>query len=128
LAPIGVFMARVREEITKQFRARGEDIPDLTEIYKTQPPHALDYFFPNYFLLYPLTSATAYRIRPLGPESTLYEIWSLTNYPKGEEPPPIMKPITLPYDSKEFPLIPQQDGPVPSLRSRCCSCASSRIF
>ena len=33
------------------------------------------------------SSASSYRIRPLGPEETLFEIWSLTRIPAGPAPP-----------------------------------------
>jgi len=33
------------------------------------------------------SSASSYRFRPLGPEETLMEIWSLTRVAEGEEPP-----------------------------------------
>jgi hypothetical protein len=56
-----------------------------------------------------MSSMAAYRIRPLGPESCMFEIWSLTLFPEGQEPEPVMEPKILPYDSKEFPPIPQQD-------------------
>jgi len=52
---------------------------------------------------------SSYRIRPLGPESCLFEIWSLTHVVAGQEPQVPMEPTVLPYDSKEFPPIPQQD-------------------
>jgi hypothetical protein len=52
---------------------------------------------------------TCYRIRPLGPESCFFEIWSLTHFPEGQEPAPVMEPTVLPYDSQDFPEIPKQD-------------------
>jgi hypothetical protein len=69
----------------------------------------VEFLFPHFFLLPFLSSMSAYRIRPLGPESCLFEIWSLTLFPEGQEPPPVMETVMLPYDSKEFPPIPQQD-------------------
>jgi hypothetical protein len=39
----------------------------------------------------------------------MFEIWSLTHFPEGQEPAPVMETTMLPYDSKEFPPIPQQD-------------------
>src|SRR6202008_1097276 len=42
-------------------------------------------------------------------ESCLFELWSLTLFPEGQEPEPPMEPTMLPYDSKTFPPIPQQD-------------------
>jgi hypothetical protein len=52
---------------------------------------------------------SSYRIRPLGPESCLFEIWSLTHCVEGEHPQVPMKPVMLPYDSDQFPQIPRQD-------------------
>ena len=69
----------------------------------------MEFIFPHFFLLPFLSSMAAYRIRPLGPESCYFEIWSLTLFPEGKEPPPVMQTIDLPYDSKDFPPIPQQD-------------------
>jgi hypothetical protein len=56
-----------------------------------------------------LTSFASYRIRPLTAETCIFELWALTHFPEGEEPPVPMKPKFLPYDSKEYPPIPQQD-------------------
>jgi len=39
----------------------------------------------------------------------MFEIWSLTNFPEGEEPEPPMEPTILPYNSQDFPMIPRQD-------------------
>jgi nitrite reductase/ring-hydroxylating ferredoxin subunit len=96
-------------EITRQSRERGENTPDLNAVAVSDPVHAVEFIFPHYFLLPFLSSMAAYRIRPLGPESCLFELYSLTLFPKGQEPEPVMEPTILPYDSKEFPQIPQQD-------------------
>jgi nitrite reductase/ring-hydroxylating ferredoxin subunit len=94
---------------TRDGRARGEPTPDLPTVCVTDPVNAVEFMFPHYFVLPYLSSYSAYRIRPLGPESCLFEIWSLTLFPEGKEPEPVMDAIMLPYDSKEFPPIPQQD-------------------
>ncbi len=99
----------VMKEITEQLRARGEPTPDLLELAAKQPVNAVEFLFPHFFLLPTFTSMSSYRIRPTGPETCLFEIWSLTMFPEGEEPDPIMEPVVLPYDSTEFPPIPQQD-------------------
>ena len=44
----------------------------------------MGYCFPHYFVLPMYSSASSYRFRPLGPEETLMEIWSLTRFPEGE--------------------------------------------
>jgi nitrite reductase/ring-hydroxylating ferredoxin subunit len=88
---------------------QGEAIPDLSKIAAGTPVNAVEFIFPNYFLLPFLSGMAAYRIRPLGPESCVFELWSLTHFEEGEEAPLVMEPTMLPYDSKDFPKIPQQD-------------------
>jgi len=99
----------VMQEITRQRRERGEDVPDYLAVTMSDPIHALEFLFPHYFLLPTFSSMSSYRIRPLGPESCLFEIWSLTPFPRGQEPKAPMEPIVLPYDSQDFPPIPKQD-------------------
>lgn len=99
----------VQDQITKQLRAGGEPVPDLNAVAVSDPVNAVEFFFPHYFMLPTFTSASAYRIRPLGPESCLFELWSLTHAAAGKEPPTPMQPTMLPYDSQEFPPIPRQD-------------------
>lgn len=110
----------VAAEVTKQLQARGEPVPNLLEVAMSDPVNAVEFLFPHYFLLPSLTSMSSYRIRPLGPEKCLFEIWSLTMFPEGEEPEPPMEPTFLPYDSKEFPPIPQQDyANIPTQQKGC---------
>jgi carnitine monooxygenase subunit len=99
----------VQAEITRQLREKGEPVPDLNEVSVSAPIGAVDFLFPNYFLLPFFTSFSSYRIRPLGPESCFFELWSLTLFPEGQEPDPVMEPTILAYDSPEFPPIPRQD-------------------
>jgi phenylpropionate dioxygenase-like ring-hydroxylating dioxygenase large terminal subunit len=99
----------VCQAITRQLRERGEDVPDLLSVMQEHPVEAVEYLFPHYFLLTYFTSMSSYRIRPLGPESCLFEIWSLTHYPEGQEPPAPTEPTFLPFDSQDFPMIPRQD-------------------
>lgn len=99
----------VQHTIVEGLKARGENVPDLNALAVSDPVHAVEFLFPHYFLLPFFTSTSAYRIRPTGPESCIFEIWSLTHFPKGEEPDPVMEPTVLPYDSDQFPPIPRQD-------------------
>lgn len=103
------WMGILQDGISKGLQERGEPVPDLNVVCQTDPVHALEFLFPHYFLLPTFTSMSAYRIRPLGPETCFFELWSLTMFPEGEEPEPIMEPVILPYDSPEFPEIPRQD-------------------
>jgi hypothetical protein len=99
----------VQDRITKELRAKGEPVPDLDAVAVSHPVRAVEFIFPHYFLLPYFSSMSAYRIRPLGPESCFFEMWSLTHFPDGQEPPPLKEPTVLAYDSEEFPQIPRQD-------------------
>jgi hypothetical protein len=104
-----MWFGMLQDQITKQLRAKGEPVPDLNAIAVSDPINAVEFIFPHYFLLPFFTSMSSYRIRPLGPESCLFELWSLTLFPEGEEPEAPQEPIMLPYDSQDFPPIPRQD-------------------
>ena len=99
----------LNHEVTRQGRARGEPTPDLDALAVTHPVKAVEFIFPHYFLLPSLSSMSSYRIRPLGPETCLFELWSLTLFPEGKEPQAPLAPMMLPYDSDKFPPIPRQD-------------------
>jgi phenylpropionate dioxygenase-like ring-hydroxylating dioxygenase large terminal subunit len=104
-----MWLGIVQDQITKRLQAKGEPVPDLNSVSQSDPISAVEFLFPNYFLLPYFSSFSSYRIRPLGPESCLFELWSLTTYPEGEEPEVPMEPTMLPYDSAQFPPIPRQD-------------------
>jgi len=104
-----MWFGTVQHLISTQLKERGENVPDLNAVAVSDPVHAVEFLFPHYFLLPFFTSTSAYRIRPTGPESCFFEIWSLTHFAPGSEPAPVMEPTILPFDSKEFPPIPQQD-------------------
>ena len=104
-----MWLGIVQDQITKQLQAKGEKVPDLNAVSMTHRINAVEFLFPHYFFLPYFSSFSAYRIRPLGPESCFFEIWSLTTFPEGEEPEPVMEPTVLPFDSQLFPPIPRQD-------------------
>jgi carnitine monooxygenase subunit len=84
-------------------------VPDLNAVAVSDPLKAVEFLFPHYFVLPIFTNSASYRIRPLGPESCLFELWSLTFFPEGEEPEAPQEPVMLAYDSQKFPQIPRQD-------------------
>lgn len=106
---IMMWFGMMNHQITEQLRARGEDVPDLNAVAVSDPIHAVEFIFPNYFLLPMFSSMSSYRIRPLGPESCIFELWSLTHVAEGVEHVPPTEPTMLPYDSDQFPPIPRQD-------------------
>ncbi len=94
-------------------RAAVIDMPELNTIYEEwgiggMPP-SVNFCFPHFFLLPMYGNASSYRIRPLGPEECLFEIWSTTLYPDGEAPPKLPTPEPWAADDSRWPSIPAQD-------------------
>ncbi len=84
-------------------------MPDLNELEARGVNEPMGYCFPHWFVLPMYSSASSYRFRPLGPEETIMEIWSLIRYPEGEEPPPPTAPEIWECDDPRWPPIPAQD-------------------
>ena len=103
------WMRLLNAEIEKEGRAAGRDMPDLVELYRTGPWHSVTFCFPNFFLLPYFGNMSSYRIRPLGPESCLFELWSLTLEPEGQERPRPTPPTPTAHDDPSIPSIPLQD-------------------
>jgi hypothetical protein len=100
---------KVNDAVVRDHRAQGMDIGDLNDIDARQFATSVNFCFPHYFLLPTYGSASSYRIRPLGPEECLFELWSLTRYPQGQTPPPIKTPTPMEYNDPRWPPIPKQD-------------------
>lgn len=108
-AAVAEFFARLKDEIYVRGKAAGLPVADMNKADSTYDFKPVEFLFPHFFLLPWFSSMSSYRIRPLGPESCLFEIWSLALFPEDEERDRIMGPTILPYDSEEFPEIPRQD-------------------
>jgi phenylpropionate dioxygenase-like ring-hydroxylating dioxygenase large terminal subunit len=99
----------LNDAVTRWHRERGADMPDLNELRAQGLDVEFFQCFPNYFLLPMYSSASSYRFRPLGPEETLMEIWSLTRFPEGEVREPPTPPEVWAHDDPRWPPIPTQD-------------------
>jgi phenylpropionate dioxygenase-like ring-hydroxylating dioxygenase large terminal subunit len=99
----------LNDAVVAWHRANGSDVPDLNEL--TEQGINLEFFqcFPHYFVLPMYSSASSYRFRPLGPEETLMEIWSLGRVPEGHEPVKPAPPEVWEADDPRWPAIPAQD-------------------
>lgn len=101
---------RLNDAITSWNRSFGIPLPDQNELTEKGLVSVVNYCFPHYFLLPMYGNAAAYRARPLGPEETLFEIWSLTMFPEGEAPKePLRTPVPMAPDDPRWPEIPLQD-------------------
>jgi phenylpropionate dioxygenase-like ring-hydroxylating dioxygenase large terminal subunit len=103
------FQSRLKTEIQRDGQRRGLKLPDMNAIDATYPFTPVEFIFPHYFLLPTYSVAASYRIRPLTPETCLFEIWSLAPMPEGVARERVREPTYLPFDSKNFPEVPQQD-------------------
>jgi glycine betaine catabolism A len=100
---------RLGDEITQRARAAGIDMPDQNELAATGHLSSVNFGFPHYFLLPVYGNAAAYRIRPLGPEETKFEIWTTTLMPEDCDHVPPSAPIELPHDDPAWPDVVRQD-------------------
>ncbi len=105
----GEWRRQLNDTIVERHRGAGIDMPDLNELDAQGLTSSVNFCFPHYFLLPTYSSASSYRIRPLGPEETLFEIWSLTRYAPGSEPAPPVTPVPKLPDDPGWPPIPHQD-------------------
>jgi phenylpropionate dioxygenase-like ring-hydroxylating dioxygenase large terminal subunit len=99
----------LNDAVTDWHRARGCDVPDLNQLEAQGIGQEFFQCFPNSFVLPMYSSAAAYRFRPLAPEETLMEIWSLTRFPEGHETPRPAPPDVWECDDPRWPPIPAQD-------------------
>jgi glycine betaine catabolism A len=99
----------LNDAVVQWHRNKGHDIPDLNDLEARGLNEPMGYGFPHFFVLPMYSSASSYRFRPLGPEETLMEIWSLTRFPDGEERPKPAPPEPWGPDDARWPPIPRQD-------------------
>lgn len=99
----------LNDAVVNWYRAEGCDFPDLNELSAQGINEPMGYCFPHYFVLPMYGGASSYRFRPLGPEETLMEIWSLARFPEGREPGKPTPPEAWESDDPRWPPIPAQD-------------------
>jgi len=103
------FYAAACNAITEDARGRGADMFDILKVQSEVEFHAVEYMFPHFFLLPTFGAMSSYRVRPLGPETCFFELWSLVIRPDDEPYDTPNEPTVIPYNSPEFPEIPRQD-------------------
>lgn len=103
------FTRAIQAELAAWGSEHGVPIPDFDHINENNIPNGTWYAFPNVFLQPIFASAPLYRIRPLGPEETLFEIWSLHPRAAHDERPSPPEPTPMAPDDPRWPLIPAQD-------------------
>lgn len=97
------------DAVVKWHRGKKHAIPDLNQLTADGFTEPMVYCFPHFFILPMYSSASQYRFRPLGPEETLMEIWSLTRFPGGVNRPKLSIPEPMAHNDPRVPPIPTQD-------------------
>ncbi|MGH3559940.1 MAG: SRPBCC family protein, partial [Mycobacterium sp.] len=108
-AAMATWRSTLNDAVVGWHRARGSDMPDLNDLDRRGITDAIGFCFPHYFILPTYSSASSYRIRPLGPEETLFEIWSLTRFPSDLSAGKPIPPEPMAPDDPRWPPIPVQD-------------------
>jgi Rieske 2Fe-2S family protein len=106
---ISTWLRTLNDAVVGWHRDRGSDIPDLNDLEARGLNEPMGYCFPHHFILPMYSSASSYRFRPLGPEETLMEVWSLARFPEDHEPAKPTPPEAWEYDDPRWPPIPAQD-------------------
>ncbi len=106
---IAAWRAALNDAVVAWHRARGSEMPDLNGLVRRGITDAIGFCFPHFFILPTYSSASSYRIRPLGPEETLFEIWSLTRFPADRSAGRPTPPQPMAPDDPRWPPIPAQD-------------------
>lgn len=106
---IALWHRTLNDEVMRQHHDAGHTMPDLNELSARGMNEPMGYVFPHWFVLPMYSGASSYRFRPLGPEETVMEIWSLTRAADGEERPRLPTPELWSHDDPRWPPIPAQD-------------------
>lgn len=106
---MGAFYGKVKEDIYRDGLEKGLPVFDMNKADAENGFTYVEFMFPHYFLLPFFSAMSSYRIRPLTPETCLFEIWSLAPIAEDDARPRVTEPTVLPYDSEDFPEIPRQD-------------------
>jgi Rieske 2Fe-2S family protein len=106
---MAVWHGVLNDAVVAWHRARGSTMPDLNGLIRRGITDAIGFCFPHHFILPTYSSASSYRIRPLGPEETLFEIWSLTRFPSDLSTGKPTPPEPMAPDDPRWPPIPAQD-------------------
>src|SRR6202008_369546 len=80
---ISTWNRALNDAVVRWNRERRAVMPDLNEIDERGFNETFYQCFPHYFVLPMYSAASSYRFRPLGPEETLMEIWSMARFPAG---------------------------------------------
>lgn len=99
----------LNDAVVDWHRSEGCVVPDLNDLEARRINEPMGYCFPHFFLLPMYSSASSYRFRPLGPEETLMEIWSLARFPEGDVGARPAPPQVWESDDPRWPPIPAQD-------------------
>jgi hypothetical protein len=99
----------LNEAVLRWHQEQRHDMPDLNQLDEQGINLTFFHGFPHFFVLPMYSGASAYRFRPLGPEETLMEIWSLARFAEDDERTRPTPPEVWECNDPRWPAIPAQD-------------------
>ena len=100
---------RLNEEIRARANAEGADMPDLNALLASGHVHSVNFCFPHFWYLPVYGNAASYRIRPISPEETRFEVWTTTLWPTEGDASTPREPTRRPHDAPDWGEVLRQD-------------------
>jgi phenylpropionate dioxygenase-like ring-hydroxylating dioxygenase large terminal subunit len=109
LEALGLWTTRLNEEIGRRARDRGVDLPDLNALITSGHISSVNFCFPHFWYLPVYGNAASYRIRPIGPEQTRFEVWTTTHMPADTDHVSPREPTEMAHDDPRWGEVLRQD-------------------
>lgn len=100
---------RLNDEIRARANAEGAEMPDLNALLASGHVHSVNFCFPHFWYLPVYGNAASYRIRPISPEETRFEVWTTTLWPAEDGASTPTEPTQRPHDDPEWGEVLRQD-------------------
>ena len=84
-------------------------MPDLNALLASGHVHSVNFCFPHFWYLPVYGNAASYRIRPISPDETRFEVWATTLWPVETEAGIPKEPTLRPHDDPAWGEVLRQD-------------------
>ncbi len=109
LEALGVWTSRLNDEIRARAGAAGAEMPDLNALLASGHVHSVNFAFPHFWYLPVYGNAASYRIRPIAPNETRFEVWATTLWPLDDDAEIPREPVLRDFDGPGWGEVLRQD-------------------
>lgn len=109
LEALGAWTKRLNDEIAARAKQQGAEMPDLNALLATGHVSSVNFCFPHFWYLPVYGNAASYRIRPISPEETRFEVWATTLWPLDDGAEIPRAPVQRPLDDPGWGEVLRQD-------------------